>query len=81
MRTAKLTLRVSAERLEEWQEWVESIQPSTQHPVPGERILQAARSALELQERRRKYQRDYYRENYGETRAKGAARRKGRAKR
>ncbi len=81
MRTAKLTFRVSADRLKEWREWVESVQPTTQNPLPGERILQAARTAFELQERRREYQRDYYRENYIQTRGKGVVRRKHRRKR
>ena len=70
MKTARLTLRVSAERLKEWQRWIETVEPTTQNPVAGDRILSASQTALEVQERRRRYQRDYYRK----TRGKGAKR-------
>ncbi len=65
MRTARLMLRVSEERLEEWREWIESVPPTTQNPIPGDRILQMARSALEVQDRRRSYKRDWHREARG----------------
>ena len=73
MKTAKLTLRVSVDRLDEWQEWVESVPPTTQNPVARDRILTAARAALEMQEKRRGYKRDYYRKTLG----KGARRKRG----
>ena len=65
MRTAKITLRVAEDRLGEWREWIKSVPGTTAHPIPGDRILTAARAALEAQAKRRVYKRDYYRRTQG----------------
>ena len=68
MKTARLKLRVSAERLEEWQRWIETVEPTAHNPVAGDRILAAAYAALERQEQRRTYQRDWQRRARGSRR-------------
>jgi hypothetical protein len=47
MSTKTIPLEVSSSRAEEWLEWIRSIEGTRWNPVPGDRILTAARRILD----------------------------------
>tara|TARA_Y100000310_G_scaffold2787_1_gene3620 strand:- start:2734 stop:2952 length:219 start_codon:yes stop_codon:yes gene_type:complete len=63
--TATIKLKVSSERLVEWLEFIEAVEPTTRNPIAGDRILTLARTAIDLEHRRREYQRDWRRRQRG----------------
>ena len=53
-----LKLEVSTERLDEWLQFIDAVETTKKHDLVGDRILTLARTAIELQGRRRGVQRE-----------------------
>ncbi len=69
--TTILKLQVSSERLDEWLAFLDTVQPTTQHPLSGDRILSLARAAIGVQERRRPKLRETSKQRYLKRTGKG----------
>ena len=65
MRTITLTVSVSESRVAELQTALAGIEPTTQNPLPGERVLVLGLQAIKRQHARRMYQRTWHRKRKG----------------